>query len=116
MNTELTAGREMDAMVAERITHWKPLGISTDYRGVPFPEECPHYSTDLAAAWRVVERIVPPLTPENPEREWEFKLDTLRNGFRATFLHKPTRTPWPAESARMPEAICKAALMAMEVV
>lgn len=66
------AGRELDALVAERVMGWMSVGLrarygmlAADWRGHdPLsrvgPEfECavPHYSTDIAAAWQVVEKV-----------------------------------------------------------
>jgi len=68
-------GRELDKLVAEKVMGWKSIGLfevghgagvdivsptgqryyhSDGYAGeTPYP----HYSTDIAAAWRVVEKI-----------------------------------------------------------
>jgi hypothetical protein len=84
--TELPAGREMDALVAERVMgysyqkskhgHWKvtgPNGVTSEpmYGAAKFDPETgepivddwwcgvdlPDYSIDIAAAWRVVDRL-----------------------------------------------------------
>jgi hypothetical protein len=51
----MEAGREMDAMVNEYIIHDSPCV------GVFYSEEAyqnlPHYSTDISAAWEVVEKM-----------------------------------------------------------
>ena len=76
----MEAGREMDALVAEKVMGWKwdasnplqhllfgPDGaigavIFYDGRandgGIVQPLDCPYYSTDIATAWEVVERIL----------------------------------------------------------
>lgn len=81
---ELTAGRELDALVAEKVMGWRRSLGCFDNRNnwnpegvilVPFPgteygpkrewttnpitntRNVPHYSTDIAAAWEVVERL-----------------------------------------------------------
>lgn len=60
MNTML-AGRELDALVAEKV-----MGLRVKYRTPGFPyfedyidtaHDVPRYSTDIAAAWAVVEKI-----------------------------------------------------------
>src|SRR5574341_430621 len=59
----LKAGRELDALIG-----WKLFGIRyefiyDDYM-IPDPDDpiaydvCPHYSTDIAAAWQVVEKLL----------------------------------------------------------
>ena len=61
----MQAGRELDAMVAEKVMGWN---IINKHMGSP-PKETwdedtvvciapiPHYSTDIAAAWKVVEKM-----------------------------------------------------------
>lgn len=57
--------REIDCHVAEQVMGWKIKGKDSDWRwwGIPpgwtGPEtvEIPHYSSDIAAAWKVVERM-----------------------------------------------------------
>ena len=65
----MTPGRELDALVAERVMGWKiaehyPYGGS--HGGIPnangtlrgvYIRSVPFYSTDIAAAWGVVEHI-----------------------------------------------------------
>ena len=75
----LEAGRELDALVAEKVMGWKwdkgnslqhlllgPDGAIgavifhdgiADDDGIVQPLDCPHYSTDIAAAWEVVEKL-----------------------------------------------------------
>lgn len=126
---EMEAGRELDALVAEKVMELRrveegnvyfwpspemveqirkrhPDVIGVDY----FP--APHYSTDIAAAWQVVDK----LTDENEpfprfcifwhkELEWgaEFQMT------QELFPHRVY-----ADTAAL--AICQAALKAMEQV
>ena len=62
---ELTAGRELDVLVAEKVMGADPKTIHTyrskasfwiDGAWVDVPP-VPHYSTDIAAAWEVVEKM-----------------------------------------------------------
>src|SRR5919106_517365 len=46
----MEAGRELDALVAEKVMGWP------DYAE---KNHCPEYSTDIAAAWLIVEEFVP---------------------------------------------------------
>lgn len=62
MGNELTAGRELDALVAEKVMGWAPrdagAGDRLIYVGAwAHCESLPHYSTDIAAAWQVVEKL-----------------------------------------------------------
>ena len=81
MNTDdLPAGRELDALVAEKVMGWRitawndgePWGNREVFppfepiNGIPADCDCishseagepPHYSTDIAAAWEVVEKL-----------------------------------------------------------
>ncbi len=66
---EMTAGRELDALVCELVMGWRrepQWGLTTMGKpNKPSPEgTCsvtsevvPHYSTDIAAAWEVVEKL-----------------------------------------------------------
>ncbi len=66
--------RELDARVAEKIMELKPALVEDDmtvftrgrewllrgdwyYEGDGFVDEVPYYSTDIAAAWKVIERL-----------------------------------------------------------
>ena len=118
MSTEMEAGRELDALVAEKVMGW-----TRDDRGAWVPPGCRPlrngyyterpgcYSTDIAAAWRVVEamRVAgwytkvedghdgPP--SENP-RGWHCRVSRAYDWFEG----------W-ADTA--PLAICRAALAAV---
>ena len=58
----MPAGREMDALVAEKVMGWADInsnaalvgGLCDDKRNW---KPLPFYSTDIAAAWEVVEKI-----------------------------------------------------------
>lgn len=55
MNVDkIQAGREMDALIAEKITGFKPVTMTA---GIPPHFIYPQYSTDIAAAWQVIERL-----------------------------------------------------------
>ena len=67
--TPHVAGRELDARVATKVMGWKEAWPKYAYDGTPSgvlfgagidPHGCkiplPHYSTDIAAAWEVVEK------------------------------------------------------------
>lgn len=80
MAKEMTAGRECDALVAEKVMGYTLSDLSLpaypkyklfdiesgEFSG--YVKEVPHYSTDIAAAWEVVERM--PI-PFKLEKCWE---------------------------------------------
>ena len=115
----MKAGRELDAEIAEKIMDWghvlDPLGTLT---GQPLPKELPehwtsgipHYSTDISAAWQVIERM--------REQGWWYTLTDERfNGHFAEFrradehgIHHFHRVI----AGTAPLAICKAALACVD--
>jgi hypothetical protein len=113
----LEAGGELDALVAERLFNWKlhpRVGIFaqprffTDRGGLQ-PEDCPEFSTDIAAAWEVFVRLGPAW--QVSQSDWGGWADDQRwwcwlpkeNGGDGTITMAPTA----------PIAICKAALLTM---
>ena len=59
----MKAGRELDALVAEKVMEWEWRGLSHGWyhgEGRLFldEDELPHYSTQIADAWLVVEKLV----------------------------------------------------------
>lgn len=107
----MNPGRELDALVAEKVMGW--TGIENDnldgtdwYAGSPPGSEghaeVPAFSTDISAAWEVVEEV-------NRKNVY---------GFR---LHNPGNGVWEAswnvlaEGMSAPLAICLAALKAVGV-
>lgn len=115
MNME--PGRELDALVAENVLGWTasfgPWGI-TDYWTNDKMESTHKVgefkpSTDIATAWEVVEKI---------QKTHHFMLsrDVRYKQYMALFeIHgdEPPYEPFEYESDSMPEAICKAALLAV---
>lgn len=132
----LPAGDRTDALIAERVFGWRwaPDGDGGGTLWMPdgqmaalwYPGDVivtssalPHYSTDIAAAWLVVER----LRSGDAARSWTFELrDNSEHGgpeeWLARFIRYDAaldeqRAPesWTCESAA-PLAICRAALLA----
>lgn len=118
----MEAGREMDRLIAEKVmgyewehdgdyslmrlpgTNWCAMEIN---RGEPYYGMLPEFSTDIAAAWTVVERLD---TSGADYRTWKRFMDALRGGeFDSinTILGRRAR-----DLAAM---ICRAALAATEV-
>ena len=115
----LPAGRELDAMVATFVMGCKVIVdggkpyCDCDDRG-HFTRDAndvyadlPCYSTDIAAAWQVVEKL------KGAAVEWFFHIDipkpSVTDEWRAIFT-PATRYSW-AKTA--PLAICRAALVAV---
>jgi hypothetical protein len=96
---EMKAGHELDASIAEKVMGWRllnkmtnpttavaglPPGISDDGK-VEF-QPIPHYSTDIAAAWEVVEIL---------REEWDIKIDSY-HGWGKSYNpdEGPNKVPW----------------------
>lgn len=110
----LKPGGELDALVAEKVMGWRWFTDEFNTRPVlippGMPQQCatPHYSTDIAAAWAVVEKL--------GER---FRFE-IRNheGYDWNVYVRPwdTRISMSGESVtkeNLPHAICLAALKAV---
>ena len=109
-------GRELDAAVAEHVMGWERYGPpGFEYLGNPRtdPEtdpdwsRVPRYSTDIAAAWQVVELM--------RERGWTMRLyEWQKGGSTACFFRHNGRLEEHWASGRNPaEAISRAALLAV---
>lgn len=107
----LPAGRSLDAIIASRVFHqtWQGGAPIPGYDGRwPWP---PPYSTDVAAAWKVVEWLRdraahPDISPTGGEGA------DYPDGWQVTFYDhgKPGwATAW---GDTMPVAVCRAALKA----
>jgi len=90
----MPAGREMDTLIAKSI--FGNVKKSWDWEFT-----LPSYSTDISAAWRVVEKMSDGETPNDVE------LRTSVRGWRCDFFKGYAN----AETA--PLAICRAALLAV---
>lgn len=114
----MPAGRELDALVAEKVMGWKQCSmegvrIKTCY-GKP-PEfgrndgrvRIPGYSTDISAAWEVVEKV--------KQMNWFFILsdNLFPDKWEASLFWDPNGTMIEARAETAPEAICKASLLAV---
>lgn len=136
--TDLPAGRELDALVAEKVMGeavvehgeeflrnaeglWGSRPKLTVLRPSHRPNapdgmrrlKLPAYSTDIAAAWEVVERLLsrkmyPDLVSSNYPVVWTCEVDSYSDPEAAT-------DPWPVKACAdtAPLAICRAALAAV---
>lgn len=131
---EMPAGREMDALVAEKVmglTVVPDLISGSGFRAtdmsrpsafqpeleppMPLFEANPikPYSTDIAAAWEVVEKIRLNATLDHIEERHE-----AEGVWVVQFCAKTSNEPWWHEHAygdTVPLAICRAALLAVGV-
>jgi hypothetical protein len=126
---QLPAGREMDALVAEKVMGW--IGIEGKHghpleKG-PFKDcdcpshsyqrqEIPHYSSDIAAAWEVAEKLGLAIIPQSSKNgfRWlacDVKLISYKGDRIEVFPVDDTE--YSCDTA--PLAICRAALKAVEV-
>ena len=127
---DMKPGPELDALVAERVMGWEArqgvLGCEVPPRGVPlgmggWPTWSP--STDIAAAWEVVEKL------RGPESNWNPSSPTHGDGPRGQCLKilidpmdfggvwywaGPDDERFVLAKHGIPHAICLAALKAVE--
>lgn len=106
----MKAGRELDALIAEKVMGWRFVNIGGPaFIWVPpyaHPQvnalglAPPKFSEDIGAAWKVVEKI------RKPGQSWNFQI--FSDGTCEAEFYEPVR----AET--MPHAICLAALKALE--
>ena len=110
----IKAGRELDALVAEKVMGWKSVDRADekdggDFYGVTIRDgltavyRVPLYSVDIAAAWEVVEKCSgPSFWIERHPNAWQVCFYELGDSHAKTGL--ASSAPW---------AICLAALKAV---
>lgn len=120
---KLEAGRDMDALVAHKIMgyyvdRWSPDFSEIDYwyRTEPQPwysgshneqtKIVPHYSTDIAAAWQVVERLW-------SKHLYYFYLSYYESINWVRIVGTAPAEVWHGNAETAPLAICRAALKAV---
>jgi hypothetical protein len=128
---ELPAGREMDALIAEKVMGWKPVPINywlPEGKGrgdkpVLWLFNHPKYgeqtramhnfrpSSDIAAAWEVVEEIKSHVL----RVDITISADTRLKPYAVLITGKGIREWWQREGDTLPLAICRAALPALGV-
>lgn len=129
----MKAGRELDILIAEKVMGWtrepiNPLSIEPDRRGwlnvngyyFSHPdattyenEKLPKYSTNIAAAWEVVEKIKMEKCMININEDATFSSVQIER-----FHPLPTGGTWScivesSDGESAPHAICLAALKAV---
>jgi hypothetical protein len=96
----------MDALIAERVFGYPPghkLYVPSPGGGAT--RQVYSYSTSMADAWLVVERM--------HELGWYIKLTIAAVAVRARFFPLPANVSW-SHGDTAPETICRAALRALE--
>jgi hypothetical protein len=118
----LKPGRELDALIAEKVmgfrcvvdkgngnVSWIAYGVYGETHTPPMAwkkwnYKVPPYSTDIAAAWEVVEKM---------SEQWpQYQLAKIEDGWSVMWGFDGYG--WPEATGKTaPEAICKAALLAV---
>jgi hypothetical protein len=110
--------RDLDAAIAEKLFGWKHIlrapaatvgensslwhGISPEERG----GYVPHYSSDIGAAWSVVEHM--------QSLGWHYEIFDFDDLTEVVFHHDQVDGPASRRAATVTEAICLAAIAALE--
>ena len=117
----MQAGRELDALVAEKVMGLniryptdgnvprEPFYWAKDDDGYEEPFACPHYSTDISAAWEVVEKLM------GSGAMFGFVLSVLDDRHTTAVFSETAGHGYRGISEEAPHAICLAALKAMGV-
>jgi len=117
---DIPAGRKLDALVAERVfgASRRDVWYYYDSPKNEVSASVPHYSTDIKAAWEVVNWI--------EANRWTFILTgpeylneegKLVGGYKAIFIDSRSERPAVRATAdTLPLAICRAALKAVGVI
>ena len=96
---KLEAGLELDALVAEKVMGW--FVAKGPHSPTSPPDLIPRYSTDIAAAWEVVEKMI------DQGRRFVINNNFSRTMFIADFCGRDVL------EKTAPLAICRAALKAV---
>lgn len=105
----MKSGRELDALIAKRFLGWSKVqkipycGLVGDPLNLNQLLAVPHYSTDLRAAWEVLEEIKSKL-------KGEIAISCVNHNMWEIFPNWHTDGQSLAEAETMPLAICLAAL------
>lgn len=115
----MNAGKELDALVYVKVMGFELMTFERTQGQEPYPPTgvgfkiVPRYSTEIIAAWQIVDKLAPSL---------KLELVPTSEGYQASFLKyspdKDELTPWiggpVADAKEAPHAICLAALKAVE--
>lgn len=104
---KMQAGREFDALIAEKVMGkgetWFGTFSNGSERTIP---RLPHYSTDIAAAWLLVDKLTGPKVNLILERDWD-------GVYYSRFSSAGASDEDFCSADTAPLAICRAALKAV---
>lgn len=117
----MTPGRELDALVAEKVMGYRVLSrwdadgtikhLVDENQCEVDPPEFPHFSTDIAVAWEVLEK----LRTDNAAVHLLASSPALKGeGHFRCIVWAHIELCYDANAATAPHAICLAALRAVE--
>jgi len=115
-------GPELDRLVAEKVMGWRRRShkfsqnawewynpeIPDPYHNKDFvcnDVDLPKFSTDIAAAWKVVNRL--------REKQFDIMIKTLKDRWEVLISDPDKILDWYATAPELPLAICRAALLAV---
>jgi len=108
---EMEAGRDLDALIATKVMGWQSAYGFFRWEQTPpsggEPRAVPRYSTDIAAAWQVVEKM---RAVGHTVCIDEFHLRDGTVLYGCYFHHLETDDEHYAEASTVPLAICYSAL------
>jgi Phage ABA sandwich domain len=115
----LKAGRPLDALVAEKVLaeKYEFLEFVGDYCR-PDPEDsvaydcCPRYSTDIAAAWQIVEKLIAITPQQDLHIEHWYHEEDETSGWQISSCYELGEWKDWVQAETLPLAICLAALKA----
>jgi hypothetical protein len=115
----MPASREMDALVAEKVMEfgvmrWINHPTYDPKIITPVEMELPHYSTDISAAWQVLEQLRDP--SESEPDFWSITDAGIEQGWivENIWAHHDGDIPnFAVQAETAPLAICRAALLAV---
>ena len=103
----MEAGRELDALIAEKVMGFRKHHAHGYLRNAPGEE--PHYSTNIADAWEVVERLVSTPGPNGDHHSVQVDY----SGGAVVVIDENEDWQVSAIAGTVPLAICLAALKAV---
>jgi hypothetical protein len=116
---KLPSGRNLDALIAEKVMGWQPSILGNYPWQMVEPKGdiakvklCPYYSTDIAATWDVVEKMFEFVQTDGDYSDWLF----IGGNSKKDWLVVLNELSWTDEridvhADTFPLAICRAALL-----
>ena len=115
----MKAGRKLDSLVSE-IVFGEKFPFNRQLKGYYRPwaedpiayESCPHYSSDIKEAWKIVEKLLT-LLP-NQDFHIEHWSDETHSGWQVSSCYKLGEWKDWVRAETLPHAICLAALQTVK--